>query len=224
MKMNCKRYDTDTLFYNRFLCKGVKLTSLASIFRNANHKSIKTNLDLLQANATAGMPLYHPTRRFQTIVKFDEFQDACVLFDYLKQLKSEYTLRAEGVTLGIYTNDMAWLERVNEKIGLNEMHLPSSENIIDYLLEHPNTKIIDKPVEWKYKCYLGQRTNPSFKDFIQSNPDKIRIGDTALEAVERGWTDGLYFWINDKRYLSLCMMAGATIKRIVKHVTRNEIG
>ena len=222
--MNCKRYETDTLFYNRFLCKGVLNTSLASIFRNANHKSIKTNLDNLQANATAGMPLYHPTRRYQQIVKFDEFQDACVLFDYLKQLKSEYTLRAEGMTLGIYTNDMKWLEKVNEKIGLNELHFPANESVIDYLLEHPNTKIIDRPVEWKYKCYFGRRTNPSFQDFCKANTNKIKIGPTALESVQRGFTEGLYFWVNDKRYLSLCMMAGASIKRIVKHVTRNEIG
>lgn len=221
--MKCKRYDTNTLFYNRFLCKGVHYNSLASIFRNSNFNFIKTQLDALQANAEAGLPLQHPARAYANTVKFDEFQDACVLFSHLKTLNSEYTLRAEGFTLGIYTNDMIWLEELEKKIGLVELHIPPSETTIDYLLENPNVKIVDTPVEWKYKCFLGQKCNPSFSTFCETNSNKIKIGSTALEGVKRGWTDGFYFWTNDKRYLSLCMMAGATIKRVVKHVTRNEI-
>jgi len=222
--MQCKRYNTDTLFYNKFLCKGVLWTGLSSIFRNANLNFIKTQLDILQANAEAGLPLYHPARAYQTQIRLEEFQDACVLYSMLRDLKGEYTLRAEGMSLGIYTNDFAWLEQLEQKIGLVEMHLPENDDHINYLLEHPNVKIMDKPVEWKYKCFFGQKTNPSFANFCITNNDKIRIGKTALEAVQRGWTDGLYFWTNDKRYLSLCIMAGATIKRIIKHVTRNEIG
>jgi len=221
--MKCKRYDTNTLFYNRFLCKGVHHNCLASIFRNSNFHFIKSQLDVLQSNAEAGLALYHPSRAYSNVVKFEEFQDACVLFSSLKELRSEYTLRAEGFNLGIYTNDMQWLETLEKKIGLVELHLPATESHIDYLLENPNVKIVDKPVEWKYKCFLGQRCNPNFSNFCETNADKIRIGNLALDGVKRGFTDGFYFWINDKRYLSLCMMAGATIKRVIKHVTRNEI-
>ena len=221
--MSSKRHDTNTLFYNKFVCKGVLMTSLASIFRNANLKSIKTNLDYLQANAEAGMPLYNPARAYQHTVKFDEFADACVLFDELKNLESEYTLRAEGVILGIYTNDLEWLEHLDKRIGLAEIHTPKSHNDIEFLLEHPNVVIVEKPVQWRYKCFLGYKCNPAFKDFVEANADKIKIGKTAIDAVNRGSTSGLYFWLKDKRYLSLCIMAGATIKRIVKHVTRDEI-
>lgn len=221
--MNSKKYDTNTLFYNKFVCKGVLITSLASIFRNANSKYIKKNLDMLQSNAEAGMPLYHPSRTYQTPVKFDEFADACVLFAELKNLKTDYTLRAEGMTLGIYTNDKEWLQRLDEKIGFSELHTPECIEDIEFLLEHPNVVIVDKPVEWRYKCFLGMKCDPAFRDFYIANKDKIKIGETALQGVDRGYTDGFYFWLKDKRYLSLCMMAGATIKRIVKHVTRNEI-
>ena len=67
--MNSKKYDTNTLFYNKFVCKGVLITSLASIFRNANSKYIKKNLDMLQSNAEAGMPLYHPSANISNSCK-----------------------------------------------------------------------------------------------------------------------------------------------------------
>jgi hypothetical protein len=220
-----KRFKTESLFYKKYTCKALVHNSLAMLFRNKNLPRIKKHLDVMQQQAEAGLPLHHPTRIYGPTITLEDFQDACLIHEALKSLKGNFTLRVEGYSLSIFTNDADWIENLSKKIYVLEFYSPENEEHEVFLKNNIDVIVVDDEPSFVYKVYFRDNVEKGFAQFAERNPDKIKIGKIALDAVKNNYlTTGLYFWARDEKILSLAQLAlGGGVKRIVKHVSKINI-
>jgi hypothetical protein len=218
--MKYRLIESSKLFYNKYTCKVVIWNSLAGIFRSKNYAYAKKQLDILQRNVEAGLPLHNPARIYSNYITFEDFQDACVLYQLIKKDTSDYLIRVEGFDLIIYSNDEEWLERLLKMVEVIEYHRPKDAEHKTFLLANKNLVIHDKPVSYEYQVYLPDRCPTSFANFIKANKDKLKIGSQCLYNLEHDtYMGGLYFWVRDEKVLHLAAIAcGNRFKKIVRHV------
>ena len=213
-------YKTKSLFYKKYLAKIDANLSIASIFRNGNLQYVKEQLDYMQRFADDGETIPHPSP-FQKSVNLKDFNRACILYENLKGRVRDTTIRAEGIFINIYSNDIDWLKFLAYEIEAYAIHLPD-EKEQKFLSENPNIVIEDNPA-WRYKIWLNEKTLSEFAKFAQNNPN-IRIGEKAADSISRGYGGkGYYFWTNNKKYIDLAVLAGASIDRVIKYVSTSEI-
>ena len=218
--MKYKLAETSKLYYNKYTCKIVIHNSLAGLFRNKNYTYVKKHLDAMQQDAEAGLPLHHPTRIYSPGVSFEDFQDACILYEHIKRDTHDYLIRVDGYDLSIYANDEKWLERLINVVDVVQYRKPIDEDHKEFLLTHNDLVIHHTPVEFEFQVYLPNAVELGFANFIKANRDKIKIGAICLDAVEHGnYLGGLYFWVRDARVLQLAGIAcGNKFKKVIRHV------
>lgn len=215
-----QQYKTKSLFYKKYIAKLDANFSLASIFRNSNLQYTKEQLDFMQRYADDGEPIPHPNP-FVDRVTLKDFHRAVMLYTALKGTYHKVTIRAEGVFLNVYSNDIDWLKNLAYEIEAYAIHLPELGQV-EYLRNNPDVVVEENPA-WRYKIWLGEKTNASFAEFAKSNSN-LRIGDKAVDYISRGYGGkGYYFWTNSKKYIDLAMLAGASVDRIIKYVSNSEI-
>lgn len=215
-----QKHRTKSLFYKKYIAKLDANLSIATIFRNGNLQFVKERLDYMQRYADDGEYIPHPSP-FQKIVTLKDFHRALILYEALKGKTRSTTIRTEGVFLNIYSNDIEWLQELAYEIEAYAIYLPD-DNQKDFLLNNPNVVIEDNPA-WRYKIWLGTRTSKGFAKFAENNKN-IKIGEKAIDSISRGYSaKGYYFWTNNKKFIDLAMLAGASIDRITKYVSTKEI-
>jgi hypothetical protein len=222
--MKYKLTETTKLYYNKYTCKVVLHNSLAGLFRSKNYTFVKKNLDILQKDAEAGLPLYHPVRVYSPSVSIEDFQDACIIYDHIKRDTHDYLIRVDGYDLTIYANDEEWLEKLISQIVIKEYHKPRDAEHKTFLLNNKNLVIHHTPVSYEYQIYLPDTAPVSFANFIKANIDKIRIGNICLDAIEHGqFLGGLYFWARDVKVLHLAGIAcGNKFRKVIRHIYEPE--
>lgn len=122
----------------------------------------------------------------------------------------------------IYSNDLKLLERLSTKLGnCIELWTPST----DVPLIPVNTIVLERPMEYEYRVTLGSWVTEDFANWIQNNQDKVKIGKRCFDAIQRGhYTQGLYFYVRNERYLSLLqLIIGDSIQRIDKVIYKQNL-
>lgn len=216
--------ETNKLYYNKYVYRLNIRCALSTIFRHKDLSKARSSLDHIQQCAEAELPLYIPNRFFRNEVTLEDFQDACLIFSYLKNYKDDYLVRVESAYMNIYSNQDEWLKELGTKVDAKELNQPITDNIKDYLLANKNTQIVNGPVYYEYKVYCGTNIDPSFANFCKVNKDKIKVGNKALEDFSNGWSYGHYFYAKNEKTIALVnMFCRDKLRRIVKLVSKENL-
>jgi hypothetical protein len=194
---------------------------LAHLFREKQWTYAKDQLDRLQHDFEKGLPLQWTRGRIIDSIDTWTLQEAQIIFNELYR-KKDIKVRVENPRLQIYSNDIAMLNRLASKLGnCLELWTPSTE----VALIPANTIVLDRPMPYEYRITLGSWTNTDFADWIDINREKIKIGDKCYKTIkEGGYTQGLYFYIRNERYLHLLqLIIGDSIQRVDKVIYKQNI-
>lgn len=228
-----KLYETKKLHYGKYLYKLVLHNSLNVIFRTEFQKDghlsyARQQLDKYTEDYRQGIPITRQIYRGIKEVTNEEYIDAKTIYTLLKKAK-DYKIRVDPWgTLTIYTNNKKMCMSISNKIYNKRIEFwePNPENVTA-LLNVSNIIISDVPTDFPIKVTLGRGRIPpmDFANWLKSNRDKSRVGNKALDIIERGgWCDGLYFYVRDEKVLSLVhLLVGANIRRIDKIVYKGNL-
>lgn len=183
-----KELETIKLWYNRYLYKVV-------IFDDINFKF--------------GLNNWYISRRHQTNDKRNE------LLDLLEN--HDARTRNENGWVSVFTNDKELIKKLYNKFNdsIQEIWEPDPKKV--HVLKQPNTIIVKDPARHPIRVTLNdKKISSDFTRWISANTDKVTIGNTAFEAIKRGWmTGGLYFYLRDDKILGLVnLMISQNIRRI----------
>ena len=160
---------------------------------------------------------YRPTSRYwrKRSIGGEITKEIQELEMYLKD--KDVRTRREGYTFAVFTNEIDLVNtlqaRFNEKI--EEVWKPNPKKV--HILKQPNTIIVNEPARHPIRVMLNdKKISGDFAQWISANPDKVTIGNSAFEAIKRGWlTGGLYFYLRDDKILSLVnLMIWQNIRRV----------
>lgn len=220
-----QRYQTTNLFYNKYVFKLRLKNDLAAMYRGLKFDSIKTKIDEMHREAEAQLPITNPFRMHKKTVSLETFMDNLHIYQCLLEGEGKCIARCEANNLDIYTNHIEILEKIMARVKAIALYEPASDSNLDYLLKNPNTHIVEGPIKWRYKAWMGGSVDSNFSNFCTANKNNIKIGDKALSSIVKNhYTDGYYFLTTDERYLMLARIAlGGKITKIVKFVTEAEM-
>lgn len=212
------KFETTKLFYNEYAYKLVVRNQLSHLFREKNYAWAKQNLDKLQSQLENSEEQLVFTRGLRSeYIERSEFQQAQILFHEFTNF-NDMKLRVEHPRIQVYSNNLNWLKRLATKVkNVVEFWEPDSSNI--NLLE-ANTIVVHQPTTMQYKITLGKKTASNFTNWVDSNPDKVRMGPVTYNEIQNnGYTKGLYFYVRDEKVLNLVnLIVGGNIQRVDKIV------
>jgi len=125
--------------------------------------------------------------------------------------------RGEGSHVSVFTNNRKLIEEIQNTFSdtVEEIWQPDPSQI--HVLKQPNTILVKEPASHPIRVTMNdKRIASDFTQWIDANPDKVTIGDTAYRAIKRGWmVGGLYFYLRDDKILSLInLMLWDNIRRV----------
>jgi hypothetical protein len=125
--------------------------------------------------------------------------------------------RGEGSHVSVFTNNRKLIEEIQNTFSdtVEEIWQPDPSQI--HVLKQPYTILVKEPASHPIRVTLNdKRIDSDFTQWIDANPDKVTIGDTAYRAIKRGWmVGGLYFYLRDDKILSLInLMIWDNIRRV----------
>ena len=214
-----KKYKTNKLFYDKYLYKLEVFNTLGPIFRGKNFPYARDILDKIQQSYEHDGSLTYTIGMLTRNVSHTHFKEAkFLLYEFQKQNK--FTLRIEGSSLNIYSNDLDWINLL-ASINSNAFAIWIPENINI----QPNVIITSEQKPYEYKVTLGPKVDTSFANWATANPDKVFLGKTLHSYIkEDQYTQGMYFYVRDERVLHLVsIMIGDSVKRIDKIVCSKNI-
>tara|TARA_B110000908_G_scaffold62914_1_gene76449 strand:- start:373 stop:1035 length:663 start_codon:yes stop_codon:yes gene_type:complete len=211
-------YETKSLFYNEFLYKLVIKNHLACIFRDKNLNNARNELDRMQTQLDDGAVIVRTIGSKNTFVTPDDFNTAKIALSLFSSFKHEdYKLRIEGASMSIYTNSISIIDKLSSRICIAEYWQPNKKHLCKL---DKNVILVEHATGFEYRVTLNHRCiDQNFYNWIQKNNSKVKIGRIALEAVEKGFAPGLYFYTRDEKVLQLIsLLIGhnfQTVQRIV---------
>jgi len=220
-----KKFETTKLFWSKYLYKLCINNGIGSIFRDKNLSYAREILDKLQQQYESGQPLIITSFSRETPVTELSFLDARKLYKFISRT-DDWTLRIEGSTTCIYTNNREWLHTLKSAINkenLLEIWEPNSEHLPHL---RSNTIIVDKSNGYNYKVTLGpkQSDTQGFANWAKSNPKQVRVGPTLMQNLEsHGYVSDLYFYARDEKTVQLCSLMLSNIRRVDKLVLRTSL-
>lgn len=217
-------YETTKLFWGKYLYKLAIRNELAPIFRCKNLSNARQELDNLQLNYEAGLPLERVSWNRIHYATEHAFIDAKLLYTNFKTA-DDYLLRIQGTRMNIYSNDHSWLKYIASILARDsvcEFWEPSIDNI-DVL--DSNTIIVPKSNGYEYKITLNSVLgNDGFATFATANPHLIKAGPVLMEEMTAsGYCNNLYFYARDMKVVQLCSLLLNNIRRIDKLVVKSYI-
>jgi len=226
-----KLYETVRLHYNTYLYKLVLSNPIIHIFRTDLQRGVplsfaRSQLDDLTQKYRANEPLTKQTFRATVEIPVESYLDAKDIYSILKK-NSGYKLRVEtSRSLGIYSNDRDMLMRISKKMreSLREFWEPAPGNEL-ILLNKKDIVLVKSPSAYEYKVHLRYtKVDVAFKNWIDANLDKIKIGAATYGDISTGFANGCYFYVRDERVLSLVeLLIGHAIRKVDKIVYKGDI-
>lgn len=220
-----KKFETTKLFWGKYLYKLCIKNGIGTIFRDKNLSYAREVLDTLQQQYEEGEPLI-ASRFFREIpVTEISFLDARKLYKFLSK-QNDWTLRIEGATTCIYSNNREWLHTLKSSINkenLLEFYEPNP-NHLKYL--EPNTIIVDISNGYEYKVTLGSKIGDTsgFANWAKHNPNQVRVGPQLQHNLEHNsYVSDMYFYARDEKTLQLCSLMLSNIRRIDKLVVKSNL-
>jgi hypothetical protein len=210
---------TTKLFFGKYVYKIALRLSVASKFRGNNLNNISEELESLKEqfanNKLTRMQMGAWSRSSFTIE--DVFM-GMNLVDVLETLSS-YTLRVEGSTLGLYSNDIDFFHKVLSipSIYVEETSEPVDQKIKEFLLTTPKA-IIRKEYTHKYKVTVNAlwESADNFTAWAVKLP--------KIKTTSNKYRFGGHFYVADEKTLSLChIFLADKIRKVEQLVTTTEI-
>jgi len=211
-----KKFNTNSLFYNKYLYKLCFFNGLSSLFRNKNLKYAGQRLDDLQRDYEDGNPLYFSKRLRQKPITESDFADAKVIYNKLSKVR-DYMLRINHPNLCIYSNDYDWLESIGGSIRANcSIYFPTDN--VKPLLD--KDVIYKEQSEYKYRVTLNFEATDKLGLWLENNPDKVKCQKDLIYNLKAGQnTYGRTFYVKDDNHLMLanlvCSVGFLKIQKIV---------
>jgi hypothetical protein len=210
---------TTKLFFGKYVYKIALRLSVASKFRGNNLKNIEQELEYLKEqfanNKLTRMQLGSWNR--SSVTTEDVFM-GMNLVDVLETLTS-YTLRVEGSTLGLYSNDDDFFHKVLSipSVYVEETSEPVDQKTKQFLLTTPKA-IIRKEYTHKYKVTINAlwESADNFKTWAVKLP--------KIKTTNNKYRFGGHFYVADEKTLSLChIFLADKIRKVEELVTVTEI-
>ena len=158
-------------------------------------------------------------------VSESHFLDARRLYKFLSKT-DDYTLRIEGFTIAIYSNNRVWLHTVKsafEKDNLLEFWEPDPKHISSL---DSNTILVDSSNGYDFKVTFGSGISDTkgFANWAKSNPNQVRVGSQLMHNLENeGYVCDMYFYAKNEKTLNLCSLMLSNIRRIDKLVVKSDL-
>jgi len=210
---------TTKLFFGKYVYKIALRLSVASKFRGNNLKNITEELESLKEqfanNKLSRMQMGSWSR---TSVTIEDVFMGMNLVDVLETLSS-YTLRVEGSTLALYSNDIDFFHKVLSipSVYVEETSEPVDQKIKEFLLTTPKA-IIRKEYTHKYKVTVNAlwESADNFKAWAVKLP--------KIKTTSNKYRFGGHFYVADEKTLSLChIFLADKIRKVEQLVTTTEI-
>jgi hypothetical protein len=189
---------TTKLFWDKFKYKLDVRTPVSFIFRNKKLEYARSKIDDI-INSKEGNSYYLKVRLHGKPLTTFEVEDLKLLLNYFTSADLEYTLRCEGNHLGVFSNNIEWLEQLGDKLHQTcTLFMPPND--VDLTV---NTIVNDDP-RWAYKITLNGTADPNLAEFCKKNPTKVRIGNAVLNDIQRGYNlKGRYIFVKDEQTFTL---------------------
>jgi hypothetical protein len=132
---------------------------------------------------------------------------------------SDYTLRVESSSLGLYSNDIDFIEKVTtiKDIHIEETSQAADNKVKEFLLSTPKA-IIRKEYTHKYKVTVNALWDSadSFTTWAHKLP--------KIKTTGNNYKFGGYFYVADEKTLSLChIFLSDKVRKVEELVTFEEI-
>jgi hypothetical protein len=210
---------TSKLFFGKYVYKIALRLSVASKFRGNNLKNIRQNLENLKEQfANNKMNRMQLGNWNKSSVSVEDVFIGMSVADTLETLSS-YTLRVEGTTLGLYSNDDDFFHKVLSIPGVyvEETSEPADLKTKEFLLSTPKA-IIRKEYTHKYKVTIASlwESAEGFKAWAVKLP--------KIKTTSNKYQYGGHFYVADEKTLSLChIFLADKIRKVEQLVTTTEI-
>jgi hypothetical protein len=125
--------------------------------------------------------------------------------------------RGEGSHVSVFTNNRKMVTEIQNTFFDTVEEIWEPDPSLIHVLKQPNTILVKEPASHPIRVTLNdKRIDSDFTQWIDANPDKVTVGDTAYRAIKRGWmVGGLYFYLRDDKILSLVnLMIWDNIRRV----------
>lgn len=219
-----KKLTTSKLFFDKYVNKVVILAKLAALFRERDLLKVRVavnnydqKIDSSRDKCVVVKSGWSPKTIF-----FEDVKLASKLLDLLEG-QTDYAMRVEGDTVGIYTNDVGLVNQLTalDPKAIDEVSYPKSDTISTFLLSNPNT-IVSKRKEYEYKIKLAGLGDTGAEDFKAwaSKIAKIKVTNRSKSYI---WGGG-HVYVADAKTLTICKLyLGKKIRRIDRIVLESEI-
>lgn len=224
-----KLFETKKLHHGKYLYKLVLFNPLSTIFRSCDQNKklafASSKIAEYDEKRKQGEPIVKNNYRSSVTISEDSFLDAKDVFNALKK-SSDYKIRCESTTLGIYSNDKTLLMKIANKmrVSCREFWEPNPE-AVELLSNKENLIIVNYPSSYQYQVHLSyKRVDPNAYNWLKSNSDKVKVGPKTLRDFGNGFANGSYIYVRDDRVMSLVeMLIGHAIRKIDKIVYKGDI-
>jgi hypothetical protein len=210
---------TSKLFFGKYVYKVALRLSVAFKFRGNNLKNIRQELEHLKEQfANSKQARMQSGSWSRTTFSVEDVFIGIHLSEILETLSS-YTLRVEGSTLGLYSNDNDFFHKILSIPGvyIEETSEPIDQKTKTFLLTTPKA-IIRKEYTHKYKVTINALWDSAdtFKTWAVKLP--------KIKTTNNKYRYGGHFYVADEKTLSLChIFLADKIRKIEELVTTTEI-
>lgn len=159
---------------------------------------------------------------YRTYKNIDEetYLDARFLYATLIRSKQDYRVRVESFNrVSVFSNDEKFIDKIADGLRTKLIEVYKPDDVVKKeILNNANTIVSPNPVYWPIKVTLGKnrRDYSGLASWAKANPDKVKIGEVALGALEtHGFVSGYYLFVKSEKILNLInIMIGDNIRRI----------
>ena len=217
MKLSKK---TNKLFYDKFVYKVEAQTPLGTLYHERDLSKVRLKLNEYDTKVqAAGGELDLSARWYRRVVTTDDIFANIQFLTLLEAETDPFSIRVEGNTVGIYTNNKAFVDQLSYIKGfVRELTVPKSDKVRDYLLANPD-KVVVKNYTHKYKVIVGGLGHEA-ENFVAwaENMPKIKL------AGKKKYLYDSYFYVTDLKVLGMCrLFLSKKIRKVQELVTEQEI-
>lgn len=201
-------FQTNKLFYNKFLykvkiyCPGARLLDSKNVETLKQRLSIRLNMPDVSYNYGGSWWLTEQRKNLKTHASLDQLIEIFTIKHSCKDIK----IRIEEPYVSLYSNDEQQLldiTNTNWVDRINEVHRPTNDVAISFLMN--GEIIVNKKEKYAYKVFVKRMffddipLKHSLLDHLYNYESEVRLPQSLIQNLNshRSFFPGGYFYIND---------------------------